>query len=432
MTVRQTEAPTVGLPTVFRNRIVGSGYENPEQLLANPQNWRIHPKHQQDALEAILDEVGFVTRVLVNKQTGFVVDGHLRVALGISRGETAIPVDYLDLSEQEEALVLATFDSISAMAGMDKDKLKALLATAQPKTDNAKAVLEKLAKDNGIAGETSVADAEAQVDKADELREKWGTATGQLWTIPSKNGKGEHRLLCGDSTNAEDVARVMDGEKAQLVVTDPPYGVDYGDKNAFLNSTDGGNRIETAIVGDYGTKADIQETWKSAFKNMSDVMGAGAAVYCFMPQGGDQMMMMMMMMTGAGIEPRHEIIWLKNNHVLGRSDYQYKHEPILYAWKEGGHKFYGGFQTSIIECDRPQKSGLHPTTKPVELICKLIVNSSLQTEYVYEPFNGSGTTLVACESTGRFGRGIEIDPRYVAVTLQRLADIGLTPTLANS
>jgi len=139
--------------------------------------------------------------------------------------------------------------------------------------------------------------------------------------------------------------------------------------------------------------------------------------------------MMMMMMMGAGIEPRHELIWLKNNHVLGRTDYAYKHEPILYAWKEGGHKFYGDFQTSVIEVNKPSKSDLHPTMKPVELIVRLIENSSQLREIVYDLFTGSGTTLVACEQTGRIGYGMEIEPKYCAVTLQRLSDMGLTPRL---
>jgi site-specific DNA-methyltransferase (adenine-specific) len=160
-------------------------------------------------------------------------------------------------------------------------------------------------------------------------------------------------------------------------------------------------------------------------------MEKGAAIYCFMPQGGDQMMMMMMMM-GAGIEPRHELIWVKNNHVLGRADYAYQHEPILYAWKEGGHRYYGGFQTSLLYFDRPNKSDLHPTTKPVDLIAKLITNSSLSGGVVLDIFTGSGTTLVACEQTGRVGYGMELAPEYVAVVLQRMQDIGCKCELVTS
>ncbi len=278
---------------------------------------------------------------------------------------------------------------------------------------------------NGKDGEGEQ-DAEPQIDKAEELNKVWKVKAGDLWQL------GEHRLLCGDCTKADDVARVMGKEKAALVVTDPPYGVSYADKNSFLNSVGKGNRVQTKIESDHLSKEETQAMWKAAFSEMSKAMGKGAVVYCFMPQGGDQMMMMMMMMMGAGIEPRHELIWLKNNHVLGRVDYAYKHEPILYAWKEGGHKFYGDFQTSIIECNRPNKSELHPTTKPVELCERLVNNSSKTKDVVFDIFSGSGTTLIACENLNRKCRAIEISPAYVAVTLQRYQDAtGKTPERIN-
>jgi DNA modification methylase len=240
------------------------------------------------------------------------------------------------------------------------------------------------------------------------------TKLGDLWIL------GEHRVLCGDSTKAEAVARLMAAKLASLVVTDPPYGVSYADKNAFLNAIDKGNRVQTPIENDHLDKKDSQQLWKDAFTHMNAAMHPGASVYCFMPQGGDQMMMMMMMMMiGAGIEPRHELIWLKNNHVLGRTDYAYKHEPILYAWKAGGHKFYGGFQTSVLEFDRPNASKLHPTMKPVELISRLIENSSLRGDLLYEPFCGSGTTLIAAEQLGRKCYGMELSPHYCDVIVKR-------------
>jgi DNA modification methylase len=278
-------------------------------------------------------------------------------------------------------------------------------------------------------GNDAIPDLGAQVDRAAELQEKWQVQRGQVWEIPSKSVKGKaHRVMCGDSTSAEDVEWLTAGTLVPLVIIDPPYGVEYADKNKFLNAIARGNRIQEQIKGDHGTKEQTQQLWRSAFCETEKVMSAGAVIYCFMPQGGDQMMMMMMM-DGAGIEPRHELIWLKNNHVLGRVDYAYKHEPILYAWKAGGHKFYGDFQTSILEFPKPHQSDLHPTTKPVELIARLIVNSSLLRELVYDAFVGSGTTLVACEQTARVGYGMEIEPKYVSATLERLTGMGLEPIL---
>lgn len=308
---------------------------------------------------------------------------------------------------QDDELMAALLGNIAA------DDARLVQAAGFEESD-VRALMESIGQ-----GEAK-ADPGAQVDKAAQLQEQWQVERGDLWAI------GKHRLLCGDSTNADDVARVMGGQLASLVVTDPPYGVEYADKNAFLNAIARGNRIQEPIAGDHQSKENTQAMWKSAFREMANVMSPGAVVYCFMPQGGDQMMMMMMMM-GAGIEPRHELIWLKNNHVLGRVDYAYKHEPILYAWKEGGHHFYGDFQTSILEFDKPHKSDLHPTMKPVELIARLIENSSQYNEVVYDPFGGSGTTMVACEQLSRQCRMIEISEKYCAVILQRMSDMGLTP-----
>jgi site-specific DNA-methyltransferase (adenine-specific) len=217
----------------------------------------------------------------------------------------------------------------------------------------------------------------------------------------------------------------MRGEKAELVTTDPPYSVSYADKNRFLNMIAPGNRIQEPIKNDHLKLDDAARIWKAAMLNALDVCTNDASYYWFACQGGDQMMMMMMI-SDAGWRVRHELIWVKNNHVLGRTDYNYKHEPILFGWKKSGtHRWYGGFQTSVFEFDKPQKSDLHPTTKPTELVQKLILNSSAPNDFLLDLFLGSGTTLVACEQAGRVGRGIEIEPKYVAVALERLSALGL-------
>ena len=214
----------------------------------------------------------------------------------------------------------------------------------------------------------------------------------------------------------------IDDESVDLVVTDPPYGVDYASKNKFLNDIDMGNRIQEDIIGDNLSKEDTQKLWGNAFREIGRVMKKGACIYCFMPQGGDQMMMMMMMMNEGGIEPKHELIWLKNNHVLGRTDYAYIHEPIMYAWKPGaGHKFYGGFQRSVLRYPKPLKSGLHPTTKPLDLIIRLVCNSSKENDLILDPFMGSGTTAVAAKQLQRNFVGFEISPEYCKIANKRLA-----------
>ncbi len=243
-----------------------------------------------------------------------------------------------------------------------------------------------------------------------------------------------HYIICGDCTDKAVVAKLMstDAGHVTLIVTDPPYGVSYADKNKFLNAIGRPNRIETEIAGDHQTVEEMSVLWKSAFTVAHEVAQAGCAFYTFAAQGGDLHLTMMMAMRDSGWQPRHSLIWVKNNHVLGRADYNYKHEPILYAWKEGGHKFYGGFQTSVLEVDKPTKSDLHPTTKPVELVERLVSNSSQPGEIVFDPFLGSGTTLVAAERLGRIGRGVEIVMPYTAVCLERLSDMGLIPRLVDN
>ena len=397
-----------------------------DQLLANPKNWKTHSKTAREALEGSLDELGIIKPLIINLRTDaawppedrgidVMLDGHRRVLVSMERGQPTWPAIFVDLPPAKEAKALLILDELTRLHGADKMLLDSLLREVHTPNLALMQMLDTLAQEHGIVPPESGAPDEApepQLDRAEKLRREWGVELGQLWTC------GAHRVLCGDCTDAEDVARLMLDEQATLVITDPPYGVSYADKNAFLNTIGPANRIETPIVNDHLSKSDMQALWKTAFSLMAIHMAPGAVVYCFMPQGGDQMMMMMMM-EGAGIEPRHELIWVKNNHVLGRVDYAYKHEPILYAWKAGGHHFYGDFQTSLFEFPKPQKSALHPTTKPVELIARLVENSSLPDEVLYDGFLGAGTTLIAAEQLKRRCRGIEIDSGYVAVTLQR-------------
>ncbi|HEY5275946.1 MAG TPA: hypothetical protein VIK38_05330, partial [Coriobacteriia bacterium] len=180
----------------WRNRIVGSGSEAPERLAANPANWRVHPRNQRDALAGSLDTVGWVAQVLVNRRTDYVVDGHARVALALARKEASVPVLYVDLSPDEERLVLATFDPIGALAGADGERLSALLAEVAVDDAGLRALLDELA---ASAPRPSFTDP----DDVPELPDVPYVQPGELWRL------GRHRILCGDSTNAEDVARLL-------------------------------------------------------------------------------------------------------------------------------------------------------------------------------------------------------------------------------
>jgi site-specific DNA-methyltransferase (adenine-specific) len=231
---------------------------------------------------------------------------------------------------------------------------------------------------------------------------------------------GRHRLLCGDSTSAEDVGRLMDGGKADLLLTDPPYGVSYASKNEFLNALDEGNRVQTEIENDHKKPEEMSAFWVATFTTVREHMRPGASYYVTGPQGGDLLLLFLLALKEGGFPLRHMLIWAKNNHVLGRSDYHYKHEPILYGWVEGAHTFYGGHsETSLWLIDKPHKSDLHPTMKPVALFAKAIENSTKSGETVLDPFLGSGTTLIACEQLGRTCYGMEISPQYCQVIIDR-------------
>ena len=234
---------------------------------------------------------------------------------------------------------------------------------------------------------------------------------------------GNHRLLCGDATKKEDVEKLMNGKKADMVFTDPPYGVDYGSKNEFLNAFDKGNHIQVPITNDSMPIIDMKTFWVTCWNNMKGVMKDGVSYYICSMHSGELMMMMMTSVYESDLLLKHCLIWVKNNHVLGRSDYNYKHEPILYGWKKGTHNFYGGFQTSVLEYPKPLKSDLHPTMKPIALISNALKNSSQQGEIVLDIFAGSGSTLIACEQMNRICYTMEIDPHYCDVIIARWAQL---------
>lgn len=239
---------------------------------------------------------------------------------------------------------------------------------------------------------------------------------GDLWLL------GEHRVLCGDSTDVLQVERLMNGQKADMVFVDPPYGVSYTKKNEYLNSITRGHRLTNAIKNDDMKPEEMNEFWFSVLSNIYIASSDKCSYYICSPQRGDLMMMMMMSIIRAGWQLKHILIWVKNNHVLGRGDYNYKHEPILYGWKaKGTHKFVGGgrCKTTVWDFNKPLKNDLHPTMKPVELCQEAILNSSEDGEIVLDTFLGSGSTLIASDKISRRCYGLELDPNYCDVIIAR-------------
>jgi DNA modification methylase len=392
-------------------------------------NPRQSGKRQRAALVSTLDEFGQSQPLVIGPREGDkfpLYDGHQRYHAWLATHGAGFEVDArlcsraLSETERQKYVIQHHASTVGVwsadeLASWDAGLIESWTNVAQDMKDWKAniGVWDALHKSEQV-----VADAEPQTDRADALLEQWGCKSGDLWTL------GDNRLLIGDCTVAENVSRLMDGQSADLVLTDPPYSVDYAAKNRALQTIGRSNRLTTDIEGDtLSTEETAEQIWRPAFENVFNASRNGTVIYCFSPQGGDQMMMMMMMRAQWN-DRLHQLIWRKNapTFSMGRLDYQYQHEPILYTWRGTNHGYYGETGRSVIDCDRPSASKLHPTMKPVELFELLIRNSSREGEIVLEPFAGSGTTIIAATNLQRRCFAMEISEKYAAVILQRFAD----------
>ena len=375
---------------------------------------------QVDRMASAIREFGFRIPI-VAKSDGSVVDGHLRLKAAQKLGLKEVPVALADeLTEAQVKAFRILANKSANWAEWDADLLKLELEDLQEMDFDLELTGFELPELEDIMGAGADGGTEGQTDPdaVPEAQEEPVSRLGDVWLL------GRHRLMCGDSTDAGSVALLMNGEKADMVFTDPPYNVDYASKNAALNARHGSNSIETPMEGDnFDTDEEAGEKlWLPAFTNMRENAHPHCSIYCTMPQGGAHMMMMMMMQKACW-QVKHELVWVKNHLVLGRCDYNYKHEPILFGWADK-HIYYGKgqFQTSVWEVAKPMQNKLHPTMKPVELIENALLNSSAESDIVMDLFGGSGSTLIACEKTGRVCRMMELSPRYVDVIVRRWQD----------
>lgn len=377
------------------------------ELKPYERNAKKHPKAQIEKIAASIKRFGFRQPMVVDGQNAVVI-GHGRLEAAKQLGMATVPCVVADDLTEQEIRELRIADNRLNESDWDEELLRLELSELD-EPENTGFEGDDLAKALGKAmnGEEDDFDTEPPNIPL--------TKRGELWTL------GEHRLLCGDSTKREDVERLMGGEKADLFLTDAPYGVSYTAKNIAVNgNVSPVSQGENEIASDEKTIEEIKPLWFASAKNAFDVSKNDASYYWFACQGGDQMMMMMMI-GEAGWLVRHELIWKKSSMVFGRSDYHYQHEPIIYGWKKKGkHNWYSDrTQTSILEFDRPSKSELHPTTKPVELIAYLVGNNTKTDDVVLDLFGGSGSTLIACEQMKRKCFMCEVDPRYTDVILNR-------------
>ena len=406
----------------WRNRIVGQGDEAPDQLLANPSNWRIHPTAQREALAAVLDDVGWVQRVIVNRTTQHVVDGHLRVALALSRDEPTIPGNYVELDEREEALVLAALDPIAAMAATDKDKLRELLEQAQV-TDEA--LRDQL---NDVAGMTAaLTEGETDPDAVPDERAT-EIERGDLFAL------GDHRLLCGDCTAAEDVATILKSNNVRLCFTSPPYAQQRDYKNkAGLSVEHLSHFLPTAVssveyfavnLGISRSDGVIDVYWNH-YIDAANNAGLGLLSWNIWSR---ENMKMSIGQVSAMFPIQHEWVF-----VFGTKPT--KLIPIIEN-KTGGATLVstdrqqdGTVKNKGQKLRRPrrelgtittlqavERNDDHPAQFPVELPQLYLQSFGGD---VYDPFAGSGTTIIAAEQLSRRCYAIEIEPSYCQVIIDR-------------
>ncbi len=417
-------------PLRIRDRIKDFTRVRARDLIPNPKNWRRHPKSQIAALRGLLVEIGYAAALLVRQLPNgryMIIDGHLRAE---TTPDAIVPVLVLDVTEEEADKLLLTLDPLAAMAEADADRISELLKTVRTENQAVEDLFRR------TAGEAlwralhpdEIQEVDISPDRAAQLRGKWQTEPGQLWQV------GPHQVICADCTHDAEVGLLWSGQRprAREVCTDAPYGVSYSEKNRLLNMSDRGNRIQKPITNDHLSEAETGALFRDGLIMAAKHCEQGASVYACVP-GGRSLPSFIGALEAAGFAFKNTLVWVKNHFVIGMSDYHFRHELILYGWLENGaHLWTGGrSQDSVFEVDRPNASDLHPTTKPVELIAKMVRNSTMPGEVVYDPFCGSGSTLVAAHQLGRIGYGCEIDPEYVAVTLERLSLLGLNPELVD-
>jgi DNA modification methylase len=398
-----------------------------DELLPYARNARTHNDAQVAQLAASIVEWGWTNPILAD-ETG-IVAGHGRLAaarLLYGQGKTIrlpsgsdVPagcVPVLDVTgwspAQRRAYVLAD-NQLALNAGWDDDMLKEeLQALLEDGFDINLVGMDDA--DVRLAPEPTDVDADPQLDKLEELRAKWGTEVGQVWQL------GRHRLACGDCTDALVVASLLGNERPHLMVTDPPYGVEY---DASWRQEAGIGGIGAAVGK---VMNDDRADWRDAW-----ALFPGDVAYVW--HGDKQSVDLAHQLEENKFVLRNLIVWGKSSLVIGRGDYHSQHEPCWYAVRKGGTGHWAGDrkQTTLWEIDKPRKSETgHSTQKPVECMERPIRNNSLPGDLVYEPFNGSGTTIIACERSGRSCRAIELNPAYVAVALQRFKDAtGVEPVL---
>lgn len=399
--------------------------------------WKHNPRKNDHAVERVarnIEALGFGAPIVARSLpdgSREVIAGHTRLkamkwlAANVGKdfaaqgtpGPGMVPVRVLEHLTDDQAAALALADNkLSEMSAWDDGMLVEILRALEDgqklNTGFSENEMER------IFADSSPEEDEVDLSEPDRLLAKWGVKSGDLWVA------GEQRVLCGDSRDPKSWVLLLGDDRATWMWTDPPYGVDY----------QGGTKKKLKIKND--DAAGLPGLLRDSFSAVNECLTGGASIYVSTPSGAGSLEFGNAF-VGAGWKLSQVLVWLKDAMVLGHSDYHYRHEPILYGrkpapgkWGRGGKA--GGWhgddaQTSVLEHAKPKRSEQHPTMKPVALVEQCLRNSTTKGDLGVEPFAGSGTTLVASQNLGRRCAAVEIDPKYVAVCIERLASMGVTP-----
>ena len=375
-----------------------------DKLVPYVNNARTHSPEQIGKLRSSLREFGFINPVIIDRDFG-IIAGHGRVLAAREEGITEVPCVFVDhLTEAQKKAYIIADNRMALDAGWDEELLRVEIESLQAEAFDLALTGFEADELADLLGSEEEETKDDDYDLTAALEKAAFVEKGDVWVV------GKHRLYCGDATNPDDVSKLMDGNRANLIVTDPPYGVSFKSKSGLT------------IQNDSMKDEEFYNFLRKAFDNMVAHMESGGAAYVF--HADTEGLTFRRAFVDAGFHLAGVCIWAKNSLVLGRSDYQWQHEPVLYGFLQNGkHRWYSDRkQTTIWNFDKPKRNANHPTSKPLDLLAYPIGNSSQVNSIVLDTFGGSGSTLMACEQAGRICYTMELDEKYASVILRRYVD----------
>ena len=367
----------------------------------NPRKDLKPEDEEYQKIKKSLVEFGYVAPVIVNSDMT-VIGGHQRLKVLKELGYEEVECNIVDLNKTKEKALNIALNKITGE--WDNSKLEELLAELKETDidmDMTGFTFDEV--DNILKDIEGSKEDDFDLDQALNEIEEPTTRPGDIWIL------GKNRLMCGDSTQKENVLRLMDKQEADMLLTDPPYNVDYEGKTVDA----------LKIENDNMTSTEFYNFLLDSFRNMFEVTKCGSSVYVF--HADTEGLNFRNAFNAVGFKLAQCLVWVKNTFVMGRQDYQWRHEPILYGWKEGaGHYFINDRkQSTVLEFDKPTRNAEHPTMKPIDLLVYLIKNSSKENDLILDLFGGSGSTLIAAEQVKRRCYTMELDPKYCDVIVKR-------------